>query len=189
MVARWRVDGVSDRCRSTHRKIRHRRLSPRRRHRSSGPRRHTCVDEGAPALSPDGRWLAYSSDRTGRREVYVRAFPDVGSSRSQVSVNGGNSPRWAPNGGELFYVDADSNMVAAQVETTAEFRVVQRESLFTIGAEFLDPRNRTFEVSPMDGRFLMLRLARGGAVDDPAGTQFVLVQNSFRELRERAGGN
>ena len=119
----------------------------------------------------------------------MRAFPDVGSSRSQVSVNGGNSPRWAPNGGELFYVDADSNMVAAQVETTAEFRVVQRESLFTIGAEFLDPRNRTFEVSPMDGRFLMLRLARGGAVDDPADTQFVLVQNSFRELRERAGGN
>ena len=60
-------------------------------------------EEVAPALSPDGRWLAYASNESGRYEVYVRPFPDANAGRWQVSRNGGNEPVWAHNGRELFY--------------------------------------------------------------------------------------
>ena len=111
------------------------------------------VAEEDPALSPDGRWLAYTSNRSGRSEVYVQPFPDVDSGRWQISVDGGRAPRWAPGGSELYYVDAAYDMVAAEVDTTSEFRVVRRESLFTLGPEFQDRRYLTtyYDVSSEDG--------------------------------------
>ena len=75
----------------------------------------TQFTETGPALSPDGRWLAYSSGESGRGEVYVRPFPDVESGRVQVSTNGGSNPRWANSGTELFFVDADRRLNAAQL--------------------------------------------------------------------------
>ena len=63
--------------------------------------------QAEPALSPDGKWLAYSSEESGTWEVYVRAFPGPGP-RYQISVGGGTSPRWNPRGGELFLLSADS---------------------------------------------------------------------------------
>jgi Tol biopolymer transport system component/tRNA A-37 threonylcarbamoyl transferase component Bud32 len=63
--------------------------------------------EISPALSPDGRWLAYVSDESGRREIYVRAFDGSGGP-SQISVAGGDEPRWAPSGRELYYRTPDS---------------------------------------------------------------------------------
>ncbi len=56
-----------------------------------------------PAVSPDGRWLAYASDESGTAEIYVRPFPDAGSARWQVSTAGGVSPIWSHSGKELFY--------------------------------------------------------------------------------------
>ena len=53
------------------------------------------ADESAPALSPDGKWLAYASDETGRNEVYIRPFPNVDDGKWQVSTNGGQAPLWA----------------------------------------------------------------------------------------------
>ena len=65
--------------------------------------------ELSPVLSPDGRWLAYDSDESGRSEVYVRPFPAVEQARTLVSVNGGIEPRWSPDGRELFFsTDAGS---------------------------------------------------------------------------------
>ena len=70
------------------------------------------ADEYAPTLSPDGRWLAYVSDETGRDEVYLRPFPDVDDGKWQVSTNGAQAPLWAHSGREFFYVDAQRNMMA-----------------------------------------------------------------------------
>jgi len=63
--------------------------------------------EISPAISPDGRWLAYVSDESGRREIYVRPFDGSGSA-SHISVAGGDEPRWAPGGRELYYRSSDS---------------------------------------------------------------------------------
>ena len=69
------------------------------------------------ALSSDGRWLAYESDESGRFEVYVRPFPDVDTSRQQVSGAGGYWPVWNPNGQELFYITGENRLVAVAVES------------------------------------------------------------------------
>ena len=74
-------------------------------------------------MSPDGRWLAYVSDETGSKEVFVRAFPDVNSGKWQVSTDGGVMPMWANSGRELYYLDDNLGLVAAQVDTDSGFRV------------------------------------------------------------------
>lgn len=78
---------------------------------------------GVPALSPDGRWLAYVSDETGSNQVYVRAFPGVNSGVWRVSTRGGVMPVWANSGRELFYLDDNLGLVAAQIDTDSGFQV------------------------------------------------------------------
>ena len=74
--------------------------------------------EADPAISPDGRWLAYTSNESGRQEVYVRPYPS-GAGRWQVSDNGGGFPRWTRNGRELFY-RVDDGLMAASIEATGD---------------------------------------------------------------------
>jgi Tol biopolymer transport system component/predicted Ser/Thr protein kinase len=69
-------------------------------------------------LSPDSHWMAYTSDESGRREVYVQSFPR-GESKRQISIGGGEQPRWRADGKELFFVGADGNMMAASGKTGA----------------------------------------------------------------------
>ena len=58
-------------------------------------------------LSPDGHWILYESDESGKQfEIFVRPFPNVDATREKVSVNGGRYPRWSPKGSELYYVDS-----------------------------------------------------------------------------------
>jgi len=143
--------------------------------------------ESSPALSPDGRWLAYSSDVTGREQVYVRPFPNVDSGRVSVSIDGGRSPLWAHRSNELFYASGEREMVVAQFETEPEFRIVRREALIPLGPEFLippDPGDDFYDVAPDDQRFLIGRLADGDASQE-ANRRHVLVLNFFEELRER----
>ena len=68
------------------------------------PLLNTTSSERAPAISPDGRWLAYESDESGRAEVYVRPFPAVDQGLWAISTSGGSEPRWARDGRELFFV-------------------------------------------------------------------------------------
>ncbi len=147
--------------------------------------------EQDPALSSDGRWLAYTSDETGRNEVYVRPFPSVDSTRVRVSADGGYAPLWAHSGSELFFVDIlGGSLIAAEVETASGFRVLQRETLFALGAEtrglLFAPGSDLYDIAPDDQRFLMERLVLsvpGGAGE----TRYILVENWFEELRERMG--
>jgi Tol biopolymer transport system component len=80
----------------------------------------TRFRESAPDLSPDGRWLAYESDESGRNEVYVQPVRHGG--KSQVSTTGGRWPRWSRDGRSLYYVDGDRMMTVAVTVTPAGFR-------------------------------------------------------------------
>ena len=80
---------------------------------------------GEASFSPDGHWLAYSSDETGRSEIYVTPFPR-GGSKWEVSAIGGSGPRWGRDGKELFYMAADSTLIAAEVDPSG--------SVFQVGA-------------------------------------------------------
>ena len=89
-----------------------------------------------PAFSPDGLWLAYTSDRSGEQEVYVEAASG-GGRRAQVSIDGGHSPRWAPDGGVLYYADSPAGnnvgtIIAAAVSTDGGFRVTSRVERFDV---------------------------------------------------------
>jgi WD40-like Beta Propeller Repeat len=96
--------------------------------RQTHPITSTPFNETIPAFSPDGKWLAYQSDESGRDEVYVQPFP-AGGSKTLVSVDGGTEPVWSGNGRELFYRNGDHMMTAA-VTTQPVFRVSKPELLF-----------------------------------------------------------
>jgi Tol biopolymer transport system component len=77
-----------------------------------------AFDEDFPSLSADGKWMAYQSNESGRREIYVTAFPG-GGAKWQVSNNGGTSPKWRRDGKELFFLDAADTVNAVDVNTSA----------------------------------------------------------------------
>lgn len=127
-------------------------------------------DEHSAAMSPDGRWLAYVSNESGRNEVYVRSFPRPGSP-VQISSAGGREPRWAPNGTELFYRSQDG-MMAAIISTSRSVRIGRRTILFDDEPYFSRPAGPAYDVHPDGRRFLMIR--RG--TESP---QVVVVLNWF----------
>jgi hypothetical protein len=144
-------------------------------------------DEAAPALSPDGKWLAYESDESGRIEVYVRPFPRTDDGKWQVSENGGQAPLWPHSGRELFFLDGSRNMVAMPVLTGPSFQVGERRALFRLGADLYltNPEHYTpFDISPDERRFLMARQVRS---EEPA-HGFLLVENWFEELKATMAG-
>ncbi|MGH7536163.1 MAG: protein kinase domain-containing protein [Gemmatimonadales bacterium] len=141
----------------------------------------TPASEGNPALSPDGHWLAYSSDESGTAEVYVRPFPDVASARWQVSTTGGTQPVWANSGRELFYRNGRNDLVAAEVRTTPSFSVGQQRVLFPAAPYLTLGFYQSYNVSPDDRRFLMVR--EGTAAQQ---SELILTENWFQELKARA---
>lgn len=137
-------------------------------------------DEAAPALSPDGRWLAYSTTETGRHEIYVRPFPDVSAGVWQITTDGGSAPVWAHNGRELFYVDAGRRLIVVRFAVDPRFRVFGTQPLFTIPAGVsLAQVSALYDVSPDDQRFLMGRVYGGAQRSEP---ELVVVRNFFGEL-------
>ena len=140
----------------------------------------TDFREGRPTLSPDGRWLAYTSNETGSEEIYVVPFPNAGDAKWAVSTNGGTEPVWSHSGQELFYRNGLSDMVAVPVETEPTFAAGQPEALFS-AAEFRSFANhQQYDVTPDDQRFIMIRLSEGGGAGE-----LIWVQNFFEELKAR----
>lgn len=127
-------------------------------------------DEHSPAMSPDGRWLSYVSNESGRNEVYVRSFLGQGSP-VQISSAGGREPRWASNGTELFY-RSQGRMMAATMRMSRSVSIVRRTSLFDDEPYFSRTTGAAYDVHPDGQRFLMIR--RGA--ESP---QVVVVLNGF----------
>jgi dipeptidyl aminopeptidase/acylaminoacyl peptidase len=150
--------------------------------------------EYGPALSPDGRWLAYASNETGAYEIHVRPFPDVESGRVRVSAGGGRNPRWSRDGSELFFLAVGRHMVAARVTVDPGFRVVALDTLFEFG---MDPGivpvapgsvgYDAYDVAP-DRRFLMPGPLN--VIGNPV-RNYILLQGFSEALRrasDRGGG-
>jgi len=106
-------------------------------------------------LSPDGKWIAYQSNESGRDEVYVRSFPSVDAGRWQLSSSGGTRPVWARNGRELFYLDGTLRLVAVPVQTGVTFASGNPTTLFELPST-PTATARTYDVAP-DGRFLVIK--------------------------------
>jgi serine/threonine-protein kinase len=140
----------------------------------------TPFNESAPRFSPDGHWLAYASDESGRYEIYVQPYPGPGG-KWQISTEGGTEPAWNPNGGELFY-RSGRKMMAVEISTRPGFAAGKPRVLFE--GEYV-PTPLTFpnyDVSPDGQRFLMLKPAEAA---EGAPTQINVVLNWFEELKRR----
>ena len=117
------------------------------------------ADEIAPALSPDGRWLAYASNESGRYEIYVRPFPGMGA-RYAVSLDGGTEPVWSRRGNELFY-RSGPKLFAADVRLGVAFEVLRRTLLFSNSDYEGDPTHQGYDVAPDGAHFVMVRRLGG----------------------------
>ena len=108
--------------------------------------------EKQPVFSPNGRWIAYCSDSSGRDEVYIRAFPP-GKRAHLVSRSGGWAPRWRGDGRELFFLGLDGRMIAASVDPATGTTVGAPRELF--GTELSRDNNRPYDVTSDGQRFLI----------------------------------
>ncbi len=135
-------------------------------------------DEVAPALSADGRWLAYVSNRGGEENVYVRPFPEA-DTEIQVSANGGTEPVWARNRPELYYRNGSDEMVAVPLLPGDKFVTGTEQVLFPAAAYRNDSFHAAYDVSIDDKRFVMIRISDSGSLDE----ELIAVENWFEELK------
>jgi len=131
----------------------------------------------APMFSPDGKWLAFSSDESGMAEVYVQALSGS-AARHRVSTDGGEEPAWNPNGRELFYRHADQ-MIAVPVTTTPALAVGAPRVLFEQHFRKTGWAERDYDISPDGTRFLMIS-------EDRPRAELAIVLNWTEELKRLA---
>ena len=119
------------------------------------PYLQTGFNLGNAQLSPDGRWVAYTSNESGRYEIYVQSFPEPGA-KAQVSLEGGNQPRWRRDGKELFYMAADRRLMAVPITTGAALQPGPPAVLFeTHLLESTVYVPAQYDVAPDGQRFLL----------------------------------
>ncbi len=127
--------------------------------RKESPLLNSAFDEQSPQLSPDGKWLAYAADDTGKYEIYVQAFTDgkLGSDRKIISTTGGNMPVWRKDGGEIYFISGDGQMMVSSVKTAGsglEFgtpKALFKTKMLALGGATA----HEFDVSPDGQRFLI----------------------------------
>jgi Tol biopolymer transport system component len=143
-------------------------------------RMQTAVNEGFPAVSPDGQWLAYASTRTGSAQVYVERYPGLGDRRS-ISTGVGLAPVWSRSGRELYYFDpSNQQLMAVDITPGANLVASVPKTLFKVAA--VQSRTwGTIDVMP-DGRFVVIvrNDSDGGTRANP-----IVMQNWSEELRQR----
>ncbi|HMQ02591.1 MAG TPA: hypothetical protein PKD26_01570 [Pyrinomonadaceae bacterium] len=138
---------------------------------------NSAFDEQNPQLSPDGRWLAYTSDETGTPEVYVKPFladGKLGPDKKLISTKGGKLPIWRRDGGELFFIASDASMMAASVKSGGtEFQFDAPKPLFKTRTLSLEGAIfHEYDVSPDGQRFLI-----GTIIADSKGPSPTLILN------------
>ena len=134
--------------------------------------------DAAGVFSPDGRWLAYVSDESGRNEIYVRPFPGAGG-KWQISTDGGNEPVWPRRGRELFYRRGNT-MMAVDVTTSPSFAAGQPRRLFESDYIISEGFMANYDVTPDGDRFVMVKTRA-----ENARAQIDVVLNWTEELKQR----
>jgi serine/threonine protein kinase len=139
--------------------------------------------ETQPMISPDGQWMAYSSDESGKSEIYVRSFPDVNREKRQVSISGGDSPLWSPRDGrEVFYLNG-SAVMAVSVNTQPNFSIVGTPQVLFQGTYV----GTYWDISPDGKRFLMIKPPGASGEESTSEDQgkINIVLNWFEELKKQ----
>jgi Tol biopolymer transport system component len=113
-------------------------------------------------ISPDGKWIAYTSNESKQNEVYVRPFPSVDSARWTISVNGGTEPVWSRNGRQLFFRTPGGDMMAVQVAAGNVFVPSTPVKLFNNPHLLADTYHQSYDVDSGD-RFIMIRSSQKNA--------------------------
>jgi serine/threonine-protein kinase len=151
---------------------------------------HDKFSEAQPRISPNGQWMAYVSDESGRNEIYIRPFPEVDKGRWQVSTNSGDSPLWSLDGRELFYRSRD-DIMAVSVETEPTFRSEIPRILFRglyasyVARVWGQIENNPWDISPDGKRFLMMKEV-GNTPSEATGPRKInIVLNWTEELKQR----
>ena len=142
------------------------------------PLLQTPFTEDNGELSPDGRWLAYQSNASGRFEISVRPFPNVDAGHWTISTGGGTRPLWARSGTELFYLDGAGAMTRVAVQTAPTFSAGTPTKVFDTRYVTVGP-GRSYDVSPDGQRFLMIK---PGTQQAPS---VVVVLNWLEELKTK----
>jgi serine/threonine protein kinase len=137
-----------------------------------------------PQFSPDDQWIAYTSNKSGRNEVYVRSLPEVEETLVQISTNGGDNPLWSPNGSQLYYRNGD-RVIATTYETKHGFKVVKSEVLFQ-GSYYSENSGFIYwDIHPDGDRFLMMKEKPADFNAGKSRTRIDIVLNWDEELKQR----
>ena len=144
----------------------------------------TRFTEDRPAVSKDGKWLAFTSNQSGREEIYARPIGGNGE-QVQISVAGGIEPAWGPDGHELFYRGNDAKgtpmLMRAVVTTLPSLTVTSRQPLFSVAEMVTATPHRNYDISPDGKTFAMVRY-------NPA-TRIVVIQNLPALVRKLGGSD
>ena len=132
-----------------------------------------------PSLSPDGRWMAYRSDETGRGEVYVRPFPGPGG-KWQISVGGGTLPTWTRGGREVVFLGPDDRLKVSEVKVTGDSIDVTRPRSFSDVPIFW-PGRSNFDMTADGTRAIVFPVPGGAGGGD--GLRVTMLLNFLDELR------
>jgi Tol biopolymer transport system component len=136
----------------------------------------TEARERFPSLSPDGEWIAYVADESGRREVFVQSFPDLGP-KHKISIDGGGEPLWSPDGLQLFFREG-GQMLVVDVDYEPAFHASRPRVLFTGDHDAAASGHQHYDISLDGEKFLMIRHG------DPIGPSEVdVVLNWSGELK------
>ena len=146
----------------------------------------TEYNETHPALSPDGRWLAYLSDETGQTRIYVKPFPNVDDGQWNVSLGTGRFPIWSPDGRELFYV-TQTDLMVARLETQPTFSSGTPEPLFRVDRPSMGGfvEGRRFDIAPDGNRFILRKPMATETAGDATFNGLIVVEHWFEELTAR----
>src|SRR5262249_12638027 len=119
---------------------------------SPRPFLRTDNNELGAQISPDGRWVAYTSDESGKWEVYVSSFP-AATGKWQISSTGGTQPRWRHDGREIFYLAANRKLISVEIKEGANFELGESKVMFETRCRYTG--NVAYDVAPDGKKFLL----------------------------------
>ena len=145
----------------------------------------TSFDERHPMFSPDGRWLAYTSNESGTFQVYVRAFPGTGG-RWQISNGGGSFPVWSHNGRELFFRSTDNRIMVVAYTAKGDSIVADQPRVWSDKhiADYGIVGNGSYDLAP-DGKRVAALMPVEAPEAQQARSHVVFLMNFFDELRRK----
>jgi serine/threonine-protein kinase len=146
---------------------------------------HSQSYESFPAFSPDGRWLAYSSNESGGRELYVRPFPGPGG-KSQISTGGGSHPIWSRDGRKLFFLTPDWHIMAVDYSASSDSFTPGKPQLWSQRSLAFLGGNYPYDLAPDGKRFaVVMNSGAVGEQDQRATDSVTVLLNFFDELRRK----